>query len=428
MKTILTFIFVFCVIVIVHELGHFLFAKWSGILVREFSIGMGPKLFAHQGKDGTTYTIRMLPIGGYVRMAGLGEEEVEINPGQPLSLELDENQIVKRINTSSKVQLANSIPIEVTAFDLEKDLFIKGNIYGDERKEVTYQVDHDATIIESDGTEVRIAPLDVQFQSAKLYKRMLTNFAGPMFNFLLTFVIFIVILFAQGGNRTADPSSTIGSLVPDSVAEKAGILPGDRVLEVNGQEIATFEALTKKIQSSADQELKLLVQRGDKTETITLTPETQKTDDGKTQVVLGIYSSYKLEKLSFSGKLKAAVSQTITSAMAIFVALKGLLTGFSLNKLGGPVMIFQFSSQVSQQGFMAVLGFMATLSVNLGIMNLLPIPALDGGKLLLNLVEGVRRKPLSPESEGKITIFGFAFMMILMVLVTWNDIMRFFFR
>ncbi|MBE9389240.1 RIP metalloprotease RseP [Vagococcus salmoninarum] len=428
MKTILTFIFVFCVIVIVHELGHFLFAKWSGILVREFSIGMGPKLFAHQGKDGTTYTIRMLPIGGYVRMAGLGEEEVEINPGQPLSLELDENQIVKRINTSSKVQLANSIPIEVTAFDLEKDLFIKGNIYGDERKEVTYQVDHDATIIESDGTEVRIAPLDVQFQSAKLYKRMLTNFAGPMFNFLLTFVIFIVILFAQGGNRTADPSSTIGSLVPDSVAEKAGILPGDRVLEVNGQEIATFEALTKKIQSSADQELKLLVQRGDKTETITLTPETQKTDDGKTQVVLGIYSSYKLEKLSFSGKLKAAVSQTITSAMAIFVALKGLLTGFSLNKLGGPVMIFQVSSQVAQQGFMVVLGFMATLSVNLGIMNLLPIPALDGGKLLLNLVEGVRRKPLSPESEGKITIFGFAFMMILMVLVTWNDIMRFFFR
>lgn len=428
MKTILTFIFVFCVIVIVHELGHFLFAKWSGILVREFSIGMGPKLFAHQGKDGTTYTIRMLPIGGYVRMAGLGEEEVEINPGQPLSLELDENQIVKRINTSSKVQLANSIPIEVTAFDLEKDLFIKGNIYGDERKEVTYQVDHDATIIESDGTEVRIAPLDVQFQSAKLYKRMLTNFAGPMFNFLLTFVIFIVILFAQGGNRTADPSSTIGSLVPDSVAEKAGILPGDRVLEVNGQEIATFEALTKKIQSSADQELKLLVQRGDKTETITLTPETQKTDDGKTQVVLGIYSSYKLEKLSFSGKLKAAVSQTITSAMTIFVALKGLLTGFSLNKLGGPVMIFQVSSQVAQQGFMVVLGFMATLSVNLGIMNLLPIPALDGGKLLLNLVEGVRRKPLSPESEGKITIFGFAFMMILMVLVTWNDIMRFFFR
>ena len=428
MKTILTFIFVFCVIVIVHELGHFLFAKWSGILVREFSIGMGPKLFAHQGKDGTTYTIRMLPIGGYVRMAGLGEEEVEINPGQPLSLELDENQIVKRINTSSKVQLANSIPIEVTAFDLEKDLFIKGNIYGDERKEVTYQVDHDATIIESDGTEVRIAPLDVQFQSAKLYKRMLTNFAGPMFNFLLTFVIFIVILFAQGGNRTADPSSTIGSLVPDSVAEKAGILPGDRVLEVNGQEIATFEALTKKIQSSADQELKLLVQRGDKTETITLTPETQKTEDGKTQVVLGIYSSSKLEKLSFSGKLKAAVSQTIASAMTIFVALKGLLTGFSLNKLGGPVMIFQVSSQVAQQGFMVVLGFMATLSVNLGIMNLLPIPALDGGKLLLNLVEGVRRKPLSPESEGKITIFGFAFMMILMVLVTWNDIMRFFFR
>ena len=94
-KTILTFLFVFCVIVIIHELGHFIFAKRSGILVREFSVGMGPKLFSHQGKDGTTYTVRMVPMGGYVRMAGLGEEEVEIRPGQPISVELDKDNVVR---------------------------------------------------------------------------------------------------------------------------------------------------------------------------------------------------------------------------------------------------------------------------------------------------------------------------------------------
>ncbi len=121
MKTVLTFIFVFCVIVIVHELGHFIFAKLSGILVREFSIGMGPKLYSHRGKDGTTYTLRLLPIGGYVRMAGAGEEEAELHPGQPLSVELDADNVVVRINTSSKVQFPNSIPLELLDVDLEDD-------------------------------------------------------------------------------------------------------------------------------------------------------------------------------------------------------------------------------------------------------------------------------------------------------------------
>ncbi|MGL5686302.1 MAG: site-2 protease family protein, partial [Vagococcus fluvialis] len=120
MSTIVTFIFVFGIIVLVHEFGHFIFAKRGGILVREFAIGMGPKLFHHR-KNETTYTIRMLPIGGYVRMAGEGEEEVELAPGMPVSLVLDENWVVVKINPNKKFQLPNSIPVEVIKHDLVDD-------------------------------------------------------------------------------------------------------------------------------------------------------------------------------------------------------------------------------------------------------------------------------------------------------------------
>ena len=164
MKTIITFIIVFGILVIVHEFGHFFFAKRSGILVREFAIGMGPKIYGHQAKDGTTYTLRLLPIGGYVRMAGNGDDETEMAPGMPLSLLLNSDGIVEKINVSKKVQLPNGIPLELIAYDLEDDLTITGYVNGDETQEVTYHVEHDASIIEADGTEIRIAPRDVQFR------------------------------------------------------------------------------------------------------------------------------------------------------------------------------------------------------------------------------------------------------------------------
>ena len=159
MQGIIAFIFIFGVIVVVHEFGHFYFAKKAGILVREFAIGMGPKIFAHIGKDGTAYTIRMLPLGGYVRMAGWGEDKTEIKTGTPVSLTLNEEGVVTRVNLSDKVLDNTSLPMNVTSFDFEEKLEITGLVL-DESK--TFRVDHDATIIEEDGTEVRIAPLDVQ--------------------------------------------------------------------------------------------------------------------------------------------------------------------------------------------------------------------------------------------------------------------------
>lgn len=427
-KTIVTFLFVFCVIVIVHELGHFIFAKRSGILVREFAIGMGPKIFSHQGKDGTTYTIRMIPMGGYVRMAGMGEEVVTLSPGQPLSVELNEKKVVTKINTSQKVQLTHSVPLAVTAHDLEDKLFITGYLNGDDRQEVTYAVDHDASIIEEDGTMVRIAPLDVQFQSAKLSHRIMTNIAGPLFNFLLTMVIFTIIMFMQGGVKAPNPDAVIGNVVQAGIADKAGIKPDDRITAIAGEKVTTFDEIGQALTKHKNEAVSVAITRDGKEQTIKLTPKEVAQEDGTKKVMIGITSGTTFTKLNFFEKLKTALLQTFASATVIFVALKDLIMGFSLNKLGGPVMIFQASSQVADQGFITILNFMAMLSINLGIMNLLPIPALDGGKLLMNFYEGVRGKPLSPENEGRITIIGFAFVMVLMVLVTWNDIMRFFFR
>lgn len=422
MRTIITFLIVFGVLVIVHEFGHFFFAKRSGILVREFSIGMGPKLIAHMGKDGTTYTLRLLPIGGYVRMAGLEDEETELSPGMPLSVELTPKNEVRRINVSKKVQLPNSIPMELISADLVDDLVIKGYVNGDESQEMTYKVQHDATVIEENGTEVRIAPRDVQFQSAKLGSRILTNFAGPMNNFILTVVLFIALAFLQGGVAVYN-TNQIGEVQENSPAATAGLEDNDTILAVDGKKISSWDDLTNTVTKKPGKELTVLIEQDGKEKTVQMTPKTIKSNGEKVgQIGVGPYM-----KTGFGDKVIGGLTQSWDMVKRIFSALGSLFTGFSLDKLGGPLMMYQMSAEASRAGVKTVIYLMALLSVNLGIVNLLPIPAFDGGKILLNLIEGIRGKPLDPDKEGMITMIGFGFIMLLMILVTWNDIQRFFF-
>lgn len=422
MRTIITFIIVFGILVIVHEFGHFFFAKRSGILVREFAIGMGPKIYGHQAKDGTTYTLRLLPIGGYVRMAGNGDDETEMAPGMPLSLLMDSDHVVKKINLSKKIQLTNAIPMELIRYDLDEALTITGYVNGDETQEVTYAVDHDASIIEADGTELRIAPRDVQFQSAKLWQRMLTNFAGPMNNFILAILLFIVLAFMQGG-VTVTNTNQIGVVTPDGAAAAAGLKENDEILSVEGKSIRTWNDLTAIITENPDKPLDFEVERNGQVSSVEVTPKAIESN-GEKIGQLGIQAPM---KTGFFDKIIGGTQRAFSSSLEIFKALGSLFTGFSLDKLGGPVMMFQLSSEAANQGIMTVIGLMAILSMNLGIVNLLPIPALDGGKLVLNIFECVRGKPLSQEKEGVLTLVGFGFLMLLMVLVTWNDIQRFFF-
>ncbi len=419
MKGILAFIFIFGVIVVVHEFGHFYFAKKAGILVREFAIGMGPKIFAHTGKDGTLYTIRILPLGGYVRMAGWGEDKTEIKTGTPASLSLNEAGVVTRINLTGK-QLDNlSLPMNVTSFDFEEKLEITGLVLEESK---TYKVDHDATIVEEDGTEVRIAPLDVQYQNATVWGRLITNFAGPMNNFILGILVFIFLMFMQGG--VADSSSNAVTITDGGALQAAGLVTGDKILSVNGDATDSYtEVATIISKAAADAKTApsfgLVVEHDGATKNVTVIAEKV---DGTYRIGIS-----PILKTGFVDKIVGGFQQAGATALLIVTALKNLIANFDVKQLGGPVAIYKVSAQAAEFGLASVLGLMAMLSINLGIFNLIPIPALDGGKIVMNILEAIRRKPLKPETESYITLAGVAVMVVLMIVVTWNDIIRVFF-
>ncbi|MFD1672843.1 RIP metalloprotease RseP [Agrilactobacillus yilanensis] len=420
MKTIIVFIIVFGLLVLVHEYGHYYFAKKSGILVREFSIGMGPKLFATR-KNGTTYTIRWLPLGGYVRMAGSSDDELEIEAGTMATLVLDDNGKVKKINTSNKVVSTDGIPIQINKTDLEKELYVEGYENGDEQELKRFEVWHDATVIEKDGTEVQIAPIDRQFRSASLPKRMITNFAGPMNNFIFAILIFIVLAFMRGG--VPQNTNEVGQIMADSPAAKVGLKTGDKILKVNGQKTADWTAAQTQISKYPGKQITLTVQHNQKTEQLKITPK-KVTQQKQTYGQIGIMQSM---NTNFGAKIAYGFTAFADLSGQIFYLLGRMVTGhFSIDQLAGPVGIYTMTSQATSQGLNTIIYFLAYLSVNLGIINLIPIPALDGGKLLLNIIEGIRGKPISQDKEAIVTLIGVGLLVFLMIAVTFNDFQRIF--
>ena len=419
MLGILTFILVFGIIVVVHEFGHFYFAKKSGILVREFAIGMGPKIFAHIGRDGTAYTIRILPLGGYVRMAGWGDDTTEIKTGTPVSLTLTDDGKVKRINLSGKKLDQTALPMQVTQFDFEDKLFIKGLVLEEEK---TFSVDHDATVVEADGTEVRIAPLDVQYQNATIWGKLITNFAGPMNNFILGIVVFWILIFMQGGVR--DVATNQFHVMPQGALAKVGMPETAQITKIGSHEISNWESLIQAVEAETKDKtaptLDVTISEKGSEKQITVTPE-----ESQGGYLLGVQPGIKSDFVSmFVGGFTTAAD----SALRILSELKNLIFQPDLNKLGGPVAIFKASSDAAKNGIENVLYFLAVISINIGIFNLIPIPALDGGKIVLNILEAIRRKPLKQEIETYVTLAGVVIMVVLMIAVTWNDIMRLFFR
>ena len=419
MLGILTFILVFGIIVVVHEFGHFYFAKKSGILVREFAIGMGPKIFAHTGKDGTAYTIRILPLGGYVRMAGWSDDTTEIKTGTPVSLTLADDGKVKRINLSGKKLDQTALPMQVTQFDFEDKLFIKGLVLDEEK---TFSVDHDATVVEADGTEVRIAPLDVQYQNATIWGKIITNFAGPMNNFILGVVVFWILIFLQGGVR--DIQTNNFHIMSQGALAKVGVPETAQITKIGSHNISNWEDLIQAVEADTKNQtapiLDVTISENGSEKQVSVSPE-----ESEGRYLLGVQPGIKSDFLSmFVGGFTTAAN----SALSILSDLKNLIFQPDLNKLGGPVAIFKASSDAAKNGLENVLYFLAMISINLGIFNLIPIPALDGGKIVLNILEAIRRKPLKQEIETYVTLAGVVIMVVLMIAVTWNDIMRLFFR
>jgi regulator of sigma E protease len=418
LTTVIAFIVIFGALVFFHELGHFVFAKRAGILCREFAIGFGPKVFSHK-KGETTYTIRLLPIGGFVRMAGEDPEMVEIKPGYRIGLLFDREENVNKIILNNKEKYPNCRIVEVEHADIERDLVIKGYPDDDEENMKTFKILPNAVIVEN-GIESQIAPIDRQFGSKTLGQRTMAIFAGPMMNFVLAFVVFVIIAFLQG---VPTNDNKLGEITSDGAAKAAGLHKNDVVQSINGAEITSWSDVVEIIRKNPNKPLNFTILRDNKEKDIQVTP-VEKTVDGNKMGIIGVYSPVEKSPLQ---AVSSGFKDTYSWTKQIFMMLGKLVTGqFSINMLSGPVGIYQATDTVAKSGIYYLMKWAGILSINLGIMNLLPIPALDGGRLMFFAVEAVRGKPIDRQKEGMVHFIGFALLMLLMLVVTWNDIQRFF--
>jgi regulator of sigma E protease len=331
--TILVAILAFGIIVFIHELGHFLFAKKAGVRIHEFAIGMGPKIYSFK-KGETVYSIRLLPLGGYVAMEGE----------------------------------------------------------------------------DSDSHDPRA------FGNKSILQRASILFGGPFFNIILTAVILVGIYMYQG-----IPSTTLKDVIDGSVAQKAGIQTGDTITAINGRDIKNWTELSQSIQDSKGKELKIALERSGKEKEVKVTPEVKKGN-----YLIGIYPEYKKNILeSFTTAIKATISMLGQMIAFLGKLITGNLPGGLEGTVTGPIGVISIVADATKVGIMNVLTLAAVISLNLGVLNLLPIPALDGGRLLFLFIEFLRGgKKIDPEKEGMVNLVGFAALMVFMLFITYKDIVR----
>jgi regulator of sigma E protease len=417
MNTLLSVIVIFGLLVFIHEWGHLYFAKRAGILCREFAIGFGPKIFSFKRNE-TVYTIRLLPLGGFVRMAGEDPEMIDIKPGYEIGLVFNAARKVSKIIINNKSKHPDALVVQVEKIDLERQLIIEA--YNDEGNRVQYQVDKQATLIQ-DEQETQIAPWNRQFGSKTVGQRALAIFAGPLMNFLLAIVILIAFALFQG--MPVDEAQ-IGEVTPDSAAIDAGLQEGDRVVAIDGQPIDTWDEMTSVIQKHPKESIVFEIERGGQVLTIPVTPAERVGQFGNSEGFVGIARP---TEFSLFGSIVFGFTQTYMFMTMIFEVLGMIVTGnFSLDYVAGPVGIYNYTGEAAAMGIFVLMQWAAALSVNLGIINLLPIPAMDGGRLIFIGLEAVRGKPMDPQKEGLVHFIGFALLMLLMIVVTWNDINKFF--
>lgn len=406
-------VMVFFVLVTIHEFGHYYFARRAGILVREFAIGFGPKLFSIKRGE-TRYTLRLLPAGGFVRMAGEDPEVVEMQPGQTVGVRIKDGKVTRfyldRLDERTNVLLG-----EVKALDLDRALFISLDVDGDIQR---YDV-HPQALIVARGQETQIAPIDRQFGGVSTGRRAMAIFAGPMMNFILAFFLFIFYIQLSGVPVENSSKVFVGVIESGKAASQAGIQKGDWIKSVNGDPIGgDSELLVTKIQSSAGKPMKWVVERGGQELEIAVTPD-------KTTGKVGVSLRPEMRTPGFAETLKFGGTSMVDTTKNIFESFRKLIFGeFKLDDLSGPVRTAQMTGEIAQQGFPQLTLWAAILSLYLGIFNLLPIPALDGSRLIFIGLEAVRGKPVDPNRESMVHFIGFAMLMLLMVVVTYNDILR----
>ncbi|MGA8941541.1 MAG: RIP metalloprotease RseP [Thermoactinomyces sp.] len=420
MQTIIVFIFVLSFLVFVHELGHFIFAKRSGILVREFAIGFGPKVFTKMRGE-TLYSIRLLPLGGYVRMAGEDADMVEIKTGTAIFATESGNGLLKHLYLYEPPQ------IDVDSFeagrlveaDLEKELYVV--LEKQDGKEQKYFLDPQAIVHYNEKTQMQIAPLDRQFGSKTAGQKAMTIFAGPLFNILLTIVLFAVYTFITG----IEDRLPVDKVIPDSPAAQAGIQDNDLIVAIDGEKVSNMDSLRYKLLESRGNPVTVTVQRDGKELNVPVTPQ----KSGETYQI-GVYFNINEMKrdATLLESVKDGFKQTYDWSVIILDGFGQLITGqLGIKSLGGPVQMGSITGEAAKAGYEQLIRWTALLSLNLGIFNLLPIPALDGSRLVFIGIEAVRGRPVNPNKESFVHFVGFALLIMLMIVVTFNDIKKVFF-
>lgn len=338
--TIVATIFVLGLLVIFHEIGHFVTARLTGMRVREFGVGFGPTLVSKKHGE-TVYSLNLVPLGGFVKIAGMDPDE--------------------------------------------------------EQDEKSY--------------------------SAKpIWARMLVIAAGSIMNFILPVFLFLIVLLGAGIDQASD-QPIIGKVFADKPAIHAGLAAGDRIQAVDGQKIDNWMQFVNVIRTSPNKELTVAYERGGASRTTVVVPEYEaKSGRG----VIGVMPEVINYKPGPGEAFTTAVKQTATITAAIFTGLVQMITGQAPADVAGPIGVAQMTGQVAQMGFLPLLQFAAFLSINLGLINLLPVPVLDGGHIVTLAVEAIRGKPLSRSKMQFIQAVGFALLMTLLLLATFKDITRLF--
>ena len=343
--SVVAFLFIILVCVMVHEFGHYITALWFGVKVHEFSFGMGPLLWQRQGRK-NKWSVRAIPVGGFVRLGGMGEE----NEGE--------------------------------------------------------------TVLPGEG-----------FQEKAPWKKLIILAAGAFNNILLVVVMATVMLMSRGVLDLS--TSAVGELIPGFPAEAAGLRSGDVIESVDGIAVSDWRSMTQAIRSRAKQAEELHLQVRRDSEKLSLTMGTKSQKPGEPPLI-GIRPAVK--KLSFFRAVAGSLNYTFQMSMAMLRGLKDMIVHPSAADVSGPVGIAAMAGEAAREGFFSLLSFLAIISLNLGIINLLPFPALDGGHIVFAIGEMITGRNVSAELEGKIHFIGFMFLAALIVLITWQDILRLFGR
>ncbi len=378
-RTIILFIIIFSIVVISHELGHFLIGRRNGIRVVEFSVGMGPTLFSFV-KGGVKYSLKLLPIGGACMFDGedgMGGEE-----GKPGGL-------YRRAGVEPDLPLPS-----------------------ENGREQDFAID-----LEQGG---------VSFPAAGVWRRIATVFAGPFFNFILAFVVAVVLTAFSGADLPV-----IGQVSENSAAEEAGLQAGDRITQIDREKIHFYREVAVISALNQGEELEVHFERDGKKEVVTVQP---RYDAQSGRYYMGFTGAGEYLKCNPLQVFQYGFYEVEYYVRVTYKSLGQLLRGkVTKDDVSGPIGIAQFVGESYDQAeenygtssaILTMLEIIVLLSVNLGILNLLPLPALDGGRLLFMLVEVIRGKPVSPEKEGIVHFAGLVVLMILMVFIMYNDIMR----